>query len=252
MALTYEQIKSRLYGRAFDVDHAFKNQCWDGYAQYEIELGYPYANCTSSGFVKDIWENRHSNGMLNNHIEVKVMQPGDIAVFKECDATPYSHIAIFDHDAGGNYGWFLGQNQGGKDGAFNLCKLPYDATYDTAFRPKCFVNAAKPAETPTTKPAAPATNNATVLNSIPSDFIRESATFYPNTTIKIRKAPSVKGADTGLVYKVGMSVKYDGYVRREGYVWISWISASDKTRRWMAAGELNAHNVNVKPYGTFK
>ena len=70
------------------------------------------------------------------------MQAGDIAVFREVAFwTPYSHIAIFDHDAGGGYGWFLGQNQGGRNGAFTLCKLPYSATFDTAFRPKCFANA---------------------------------------------------------------------------------------------------------------
>lgn len=146
MAKTYEQIKSALYGRRFDIDGAFGAQCWDGYAQYEKELGYPYANCTATGYVRDIWELRNSNGMLNNHIEVTVMQAGDIAVFKPAPATPYSHIAIFDHDAGNGYGWFLGQNQGGTNGAFNLCKIPYSATYDTAFRPKCFVNNKKPAE----------------------------------------------------------------------------------------------------------
>lgn len=240
---TYEQIKNKLYGRAFDIDKAFGNQCWDGYAQYEKELGYPYANCTATGYVRDIWEQRATNGMLKNHVEVTVMQAGDIAVFKPCSATPYSHIAIFDHDAGGGYGWFLGQNQGGNNGAFNLCKIPYSATYDTAFRPKCFVKAENPKQV---------ANTPTVLNSVPSDFVREIGTFSPNTTLKIRKAPSVKGADTGLVYKTGMSVKYEGYVKREGYVWISWVSASDKTRRWMATGELNAQGVNVKPYGTFR
>lgn len=91
-----------------------------------------------------------------------------------------------------------------------------------------------------------------VLNSIPSDFVYENATFYPNTTIKIRKAPSLKGEDTGVRYKKGQSVRYDGYVRREGFVWISWIGASSGQRRWMAAGELNSQGVNVKPYGTFK
>lgn len=69
------------------------------------------------------------------------MQAGDIAVFKEvAGVTPYSHIAIFDSDIDGKFGWFLGQNQGGKGGAFNLIKLPYYATFDTAFRPKCFAN----------------------------------------------------------------------------------------------------------------
>ena len=148
MAKTYEQIKSALYGRTFDIDGAFGAQCWDGYAQYEKELGYPYVNCTVTGYVRDIWEQRATNGMLKNHTEVNVMQAGDIAVFKPSSATPYSHVAIFDHDAGNGYGWFLGQNQGGKNGAFNLCKLPYNSTYDTAFRPNCFlkVETSKPTQ----------------------------------------------------------------------------------------------------------
>lgn len=246
MTKTYADFKQSVYGRSFNIDGAYGAQCWDGYAQYCKYLGYPYANCTTSGYVKDIWNNRKSNGMLNSFTEVTLMQPGDIAVFKEvAGVTPYSHIAIFDHDEGGGYGWFLGQNQGGVNGSFNLCKLPYSATFDTAFRPKCFIQ--------NTQPSAPSqTTTSGILNSIPSDFVKENATFYPNTTIKIRKAPSIKGQDTGLVYKQGMSVRYDGYVRREGYVWISWISASDGTRRWMAAGELNNAGVNVKPYGTFK
>lgn len=96
------------------------------------------------------------------------------------------------------------------------------------------------------------TETDTKLNSIPSDFVYEKATFYPNTTIKIRKAPSLKGEDTGVRYKKGQSVVYDGYVRREGYVWISWIGASSGERRWMAAGELNSNRINTRPYGTFK
>lgn len=92
---------------------------------------------------------------------------------------------------------------------------------------------------------------ADVLNSIPSDFHYENATFYPSCSIKIRRAPSLKGKDTGLMYIKGQSVKYDGYVKREGYCWISWIGV-DKTRRWMACGALNAQGINVNPYGVFR
>lgn len=91
----------------------------------------------------------------------------------------------------------------------------------------------------------------TVLNGITSDFVRENATFYPNTTLKIRKAPTEKGIDTGLYYTNGMSVRYDGYVKREGFVWISWISASSGERRWMKAGVLNSKGYNTNPYGRF-
>ena len=100
-------------------------------------------------------------------------------------------------------------------------------------------------------PGGSAQSTPTVLNGIPSDFIRESATFYPNTTLKIRKAPTENGVDTGLIYVSGMSVRYDGYVRRGGFVWISWISASTGERRWMKAGKLNAKGINTSPYGRF-
>lgn len=69
------------------------------------------------------------------------MQAGDVAIFMVvAGVTPYSHVAIFDSDAGSGYGWFLGQNQGGANGAYNLVKIPYSTTYPTAFRPKVFKN----------------------------------------------------------------------------------------------------------------
>lgn len=132
----YNDFKRSVLGKAFDIDGWYGAQCWDGYAKYCRWLGYPYASCTTTGYVQDIWTNRSKNGMLTHFTEVSVMQPGDVAVFKKHPATPFSHIAIFDSDAGGGYGWFLGQNQGAANGAFNLVKIPYAATYDTAFRPK--------------------------------------------------------------------------------------------------------------------
>ncbi|WP_197472713.1 hypothetical protein, partial [Oleiphilus sp. HI0123] len=73
-------------------------------------LGVPYANCTVTGYVRDIWEQRHSNGTLKYFDEVSTMEVGDIVVFKPEGGTPESHIAIFAGDAGGGYGWFYGQN----------------------------------------------------------------------------------------------------------------------------------------------
>lgn len=246
--MTPQEFRNEVLGKRFDIDGYYGSQCWDGYAYYMQRLGYKFANCTSSGYVKDIWENRKTNSMLDSCIEVTVMQQGDICVFRAGNSwTPSSHIAIFMKDLGNGYGLFLGQNQGGKDGAFNEVKLPYNITYDTAFRPKCFKDlfASKP------QPSSPATN---ILNEIPSDFRYEKATFTvtADTPIKIRRSPSTKGADTGKVYKKGMSVNYDGYVNREGYTWISWISQTDGTRRWMACGRTNAAGRNIEPWGTFK
>ena len=89
--------------------------------------------------------------------------------------------------------------------------------------------------------------------ALPEDFIKEEATFTCTVDegIHILESPSLNGKRTGLFYHKGESVNYDGYVRREGYVWISWISKATGTRRYMAAGELNKQGVNIKPYGTF-
>lgn len=242
--MTPLQFRNEVLGKRFDVDGYYGAQCWDGYAYYMQKLGYAYANCTSSGYVKDIWEQRKTNGMLDSCIEVEIMQQGDIAVFKEvAGITPYSHVAIFIQDLGNGYGLFLGQNQGGYNGAFNEAIFPYAATYATAFRPKCYKDLFN-------KPAA---NDDNVLNYIPSDFRYEPAKFKvtADTPIKIRKAPSVKGADTGLYYEKGDSVNYDGYVVREGYVWISWISLSDGTRRWMSCGRADSRGYNIEPWGSF-
>ncbi|CNF76078.1 TPA: lysin [Streptococcus agalactiae] len=139
---TYQEYKSRSNGNAYDIDGSFDAQCWDGYADYCGFLGVPYSNCTNTGYARDIWEQRHENGILNYFDEVETMQAGDVAIFMVvAGVTPYSHVAIFDSDAGGGYGWFLGQNQGGANGAYNLVKIPYSATYPTAFRPKVFKNA---------------------------------------------------------------------------------------------------------------
>ena len=115
-----------------------------------------------------------------------------------------------------------------------------------------FVNWTDATHVPFNQGGQTSTESASVLNSIPSDFVYEKATFYPACTIKIRRAPSLKGQDTGLTYIKGQHVNYDGYVRREGYVWISWISASSGERRWMACGALNDKGINTNPYGTFK
>lgn len=95
--------------------------------------------------------------------------------------------------------------------------------------------------------------NSAILNTIPSDFVYEKATFYCDVDkINIRRAPSLQGEQTGDWYEKGMHVYYDGYVKREGYVWISWISGKTKHRHWMAVGELDANGINTHPYGTFR
>lgn len=138
---SFSEFRSQVLGKAFDIDGYYGAQCWDGYAKYCQYLGYGIAHCTTSGYVKDLWNNRQSNGILNYFDEVEVMQAGDVAVFKEVEGiTPWSHVAIFVKDNGNGTGVFLGQNQGGANGAFNEVNLPYSATFATAFRPKMFAS----------------------------------------------------------------------------------------------------------------
>lgn len=139
---TYEDFKATYLGRAVDIDGYYGAQCWDGAMFYSQWLGYPVFHCNDgTGYARDIWTGRHRSGILNYYDEVEILQPGDIVVFREYPGyTPLSHIAIFDRDAGNSFGIFLGQNQGGAGGAFNLATLPYAATYQTAFRPKCFAD----------------------------------------------------------------------------------------------------------------
>lgn len=140
--MSYQDFKNTHLGNGYDIDGWFGDQCWDGFAEYCKYLGYPVINCTDSGYAQDLWTQRHSNGILNYFDEVEVMQPGDVAIFDVTPSTPYSHVAIFDSDAGNGYGYFLGQNQGGEQknpnggGVFNIVALPYSATFATAFRPK--------------------------------------------------------------------------------------------------------------------
>lgn len=104
-------------------------------------MGQPVCHCTVTGYAGDIYTQRKVNGILGHNSEVYYLNPGDIVTFKaNADWTPYTHIAIFDSDAGNGFGWFLGQNQGGTPYAgggacFNLAKLPYSITDTYAFNP---------------------------------------------------------------------------------------------------------------------
>lgn len=176
------------------------------------KLGYKRINCTVSGYAKDIWLYRKTNGILRNSIEVSVYQPGDIVVFKVVPGvTPYSHIAIFDSDIDGKYGWFLGQNQGGANGAFNLCKFPYSATYDTGFRPKCLVNQ-----------STNTTNTAYDVNKLVSEHALATLTV---DAVAIRQN-SPNGA---VIKRVNTGFKFEYYYKTiaNGH---RWVVNKDKTQ----------------------
>lgn len=242
---SYQEFYNTHIGRGYDVDGWYGWQCWDGYAEYCRYLGVAFAYCTTSNYVKDIWNNRHNNGMLNNFTEVETMQPGDVAVFFEHSATPSSHIAIFHSDAGGGYGWFFGQNQGGTRGpnggmAFDLCKLPYAATFKTAFRPKTLAT--------TTKTTTKTTQTSTPTPGV--SWVSESATMTTHYAIYARTNGPSTSNPSPYLFPAGSKIKYDAYTHANGYVWIRQKRANGGYL-YIPTGPSNGKNRTGDAWGTF-
>lgn len=53
--MSYQDFKNTHLGNGYDIDGWYGWQCADGYFEYCIYLGVPYANCTDSGYAKDLW-----------------------------------------------------------------------------------------------------------------------------------------------------------------------------------------------------
>ncbi|HFI0332251.1 TPA: N-acetylmuramoyl-L-alanine amidase [Streptococcus suis] len=84
-----------------------------------------------------------------------------------------------------------------------------------------------PKPTVAPKPTPKPTSTATVRE------YTEYGTFTATENIYFRNEPNLNGKTQGMYYK-GESVKYDRVrVDVNGFVWISWISASTGVRRWM-------------------
>lgn len=240
----YKLFQDEVLGYGFDIDGWFSWQCWDGYAKYCLWLGVPFANCTASGYVKDIWEQRHTNGMLDHFDEVEEMEAGDVAVFMETDLTPVSHIAIFAGDIDGTQGWFLGQNQGGAPGpdgiggVFNLVAFPYSILYPTAFRPKG-----------ESLPKAELKETITeVMENHEAPFFPEDATFtVGDSPINVRRTPSLDG-EIVAVYQPGEKVHYDSKGSNDGYRWISYVGESGN-RNYLAIGQTDEAGNRIDLWG---
>ena len=226
-------FQDEVLGQGFDIDGWFGWQCWDGYAKYCLWLGVPFANCTESGYVKDLWEQRHYNGILDYFDEVEIMQGGEVAIFMETAVTPVSHVAIFVGDIDGSQGWFLGQNQAGTPGpnggaSFDLAIYPYSALYPTAFRPK-----GEPLEKEELKEIV-----TEVMANHEVPFFPEEATFtVGDSPINVRRYPDLTG-EIVATYQPGEKVRYDSKGTNAGYRWISYVGTSGN-RNYMAIGPVD-------------
>ena len=153
MGKSYNQFKRNTLGQKVDLDGypvQQKYQCWDEANKYFIYIGGKRIHCSRTGYVKDIANQRETNGILDFCIDIGLkatLQPGDICIWGDCPACPTSHIAIYDHDNGQDEVYFLGQNQPWP--WVNIWKLPVQGIIGV-FRPKIFANE-KPAVKPVTK-----------------------------------------------------------------------------------------------------
>ena len=80
----------------------------------------------------------------------------------------------------------------------------------------------------------------------------EYGTFTATENIYFRNEPNLNGKTQGMYYK-GESVNYDRVrIDVDGFVWISWISASTGIRRWMPTGETRNGKRYGGAWGTFR
>ena len=80
----------------------------------------------------------------------------------------------------------------------------------------------------------------------------EYGTFTATENIYFRNEPNLNGKTQGMYYK-GESVNYDRVrIDVDGFVWISWISASTGIRRWMPTGETRNSKRSGSAWGTFR
>lgn len=142
MSKSYSDFKKKHLGLRIDLDGfpvQQKFQCWDLANKYFLYIGGHKIHCGQSGYVKDIANQRATNGLLNfcDDIGLKAeMQPGDIVVWtNRSPHCPYSHIAIYDHDNGQNEIYFLGQNQ--PYPWVTVQRIPWQGIIGV-FRPKIF------------------------------------------------------------------------------------------------------------------
>lgn len=196
MKTPHEFYQERI-NKSVDVDGYYGAQCWDLFAYFCKCAGYPIFNCTTSGYVKDIWNNRNYTGILNyfDVVSVNAMQDGDWVIYGNCDYAPYSHIAMFRKYNGDGSIVMLGQNQAGKQPASQV-NAPIKGIVGV-LRPKCYVSACK--------------------------FKASGTVQALYDDIRVRTEASTSKGDTGLVYNAGMKLNYISIVESAGWYWAKYI-----------------------------
>lgn len=116
--ISLDEFVNKWNGRGVDVDGFPPDQpfqCYDAFIQYNRECLnlQPTIICQWSGYVKDFWEHFNETILPEYYTQIpwdSQGQKGDVCIWGNAPATPYSHIAILLHDNGSSQHIF-GQNQ---------------------------------------------------------------------------------------------------------------------------------------------
>lgn len=149
-------------------------------------------------------------------------RPGDVIVYGAGYGNGYGHIGLID-----DRGYFLDQN-GDKPGKVNARKVPYN-NIKAIYRP----NRAFTIKTPKKK-------NPIVVNKRVAR--KGTATVLVNVLF-VRPTASLDKKPVAS-YAKGEKFKYDSYIIKNGFVWLSYIAKSGK-RRYVAEGPYDGNRKNV-------
>ena len=202
-------------GKGFDYDHAYGFQCWDLFAYFCHKYCNKVFNCNSTGYVKDLWDNRKTSGILNYFDEVTSindLKDGDWVILNGVDY-PYSHVAMFRLFNSDHTKWtLLGQNQKAND--MKACQIWSNVSgFMGAFRLK-------------------ENNKASFKSSGKATVIVDKLNVRSNHNLN---------ASIEAVYSKGEYFYYDKIIEDSGYIWGHYVSYSGKDR-WVALKEINGSN----------
>ena len=141
---------NQVIGKGFDEDGAYGVQCVDGFKHFcRTVLGYNISKrtiCYPTNLAHSIWDNFYSLGLDKyfDKVPSNQMVDGDWTIWsKDSKSCPYSHVAMFRKNNGNGTGLFLGQNQGGRNGAYNQVNISYNGVRG-GLRPKIYHNQPAP------------------------------------------------------------------------------------------------------------
>jgi hypothetical protein len=217
---SYDTFRAATFGKQFDIDNAYGNQCWDGAALLWQQLGRSLsAGGTGAAYGTFAVETaRKTNAGSDFEIitDIKQIKRGDIIVYGQT-LGKYGHIGFADEDypTAAKINTF-GENQGGTDGkgtasAFSVKSYSKTAIIG-AFRFKKWSGAVPSPTTPTQN------------NESENIFMDLSKIVVKVVTAKeaynYRQTPTTSGAKIGTITKGSVVTVLDGTeTAANGYVW---------------------------------